>query len=610
MKYILTVLLFCFFLVPPASAQSAWTISSFDSSITVQTDGTVLVTEIIDVDFTSLEKHGIYRDIPVIYQDDNGEKTYTKITVQSIKQDNSNAEYERKDNDNNTRIRIGDPDKTISGTHTYEIRYMVTGVLRSFTDHDELYWNVTGNDWEADIEKVNTTVILPKGEITKTSCFEGYTGGTNGCLFIGQVSDTVVSFANNDLLSPGKGITIAVGFTKGIVPILTVDPPKTIANDLFTFPSLFGLVFAVAIGIVGSIGLWMKNGRDFWFKTRQILDPNAPQEVMPIGAKEITVVEFEPPEKLRPAEIGVLMDEKADTLDITATIIDLANRGYLTITEIPKKWLFGSTDYELTQSVISNEVRDPKLQQNKQGISLPTSRDRNDTLLSYEKILLDRLFPDSQTIKLSELRTTFYDDLAQVKKQLYADIMKKKLFIKNPESTRHVYIGIGFGVLILAGVCIWAGAQLILTPLLTFGFGTIISGVLLMITADKMPRRSAVGRELYQRAKGYQLFIGGAEKYRQQFLEKKNIFTDVLAYAIVFGLTEKFAKAMKEMGVTAQQPTWYSGVHTFNPGIFVSDVNAFSKSLSTAIASTPSKSGGFSGGSSGGGFGGGGGGSW
>lgn len=281
------------------------------------------------------------------------------------------------------------------------------------------------------------------------------------------------------------------------------------------------------------------------------------------------------------------MDERADTLDISATIIDLANRGFLTIKEIQKKWVFGSTDYELKQT-------------NKQTTAL----------LPYEKLLLDRLFISGKNITMSSLKTTFYDDLADVKKKLYEDVMKKKLFVAHPETIRAKYLGLGFAIFFLGVLCLFGAFPLVNAPLLTFGIGTLLIGILFMFVSRTMPRRSALGREYYQRVLGYQLFISGAEKYRQQFYEKKNLFNEILPYAIVFGLTGKFAKAMKDMGIKPTQPSWYTGHHAFVPIVFASEINNFSQSLSTAIASTPSKSGGFSGGSSGGGFGGGGGGSW
>lgn len=585
MKHILLAFLFFLFSALPAFAQTDWTIKHFHSDIAIQQDGRVTIEETIQVEFNNLEKHGIYRDIPIVYEDENGEKTYTHVQVLSVSQDNNEGEYKLIKNDNNLRIRIGDPDHTISGKHEYQITYVVTGVLRSFQNHDEFYWNVTGSDWEAEIENATASVTIPKERIEQTACFEGYTGYTNPCT-INQTNPTEVTFTATRNLPPTQGLTIVMGYTKGMVPILAVPPPKKMTDDLITPLSLGTFLLTLFAGLGTITWLWIKNGRDFWYPTRRLLNPNAKEEIKPLLAHEPIVVEFAPPHDLRPAELGVLMDERADTLDVTATIIDLANRDFLTIKKIEKKWVFGSTDYELHRTAKSDEQ-----------------------LLPYEKLLLDRLFT-AKTIKISALKTTFYDDLAEVKKRLYEDVMKKKLFVAHPETIRTKYLALGFGIFVLGVICIFGSFPLVSGPLFMLGTGIAVSGILLIIASRSMPRRSALGREYYQQILGYRLFISGAEKYRQQFFEKKNLFNEILPYAIVFGLTGKFAKAMKDMGIKPTQPGWYIGHHAFAPAVFASDVNNFSQSLSTAIASTPSKSGGFSGGSSGGGFGGGGGGSW
>ncbi len=586
-KLFFFVFIFLFITSPfPVFAETEWTITDFHSDIIVQSDGKVSIKEKISVDFNSLEKHGIYRDIPYVYESSTGEKTYTTLDIGEVIQDNQRAMIETSNNGANLRIRIGDPDTTISGKHTYQISYIATGVLLSHPDYDELYWNVTGQDWEADIEKVSTTVTLPKEKIEIMNCFEGYSKSTLMCS-ISQTSPKTVSFASTNPLYPHQGITIGVGFTKGIVPLLTVSPPRTIFDEVQTLPSLITLLVTILTGCGTIFYVWMSNGRDLWYKTRRVFSSNIKEEHRPFWAYEPTLVEFESPEKLPPAILGVVMDEKADTLDVTATLVDLATRGFMTITEIPKKWLFGTVDYELSLT----------------GKGL-------EKLYQYEKTLLNRLFSgNKEKILVSSLKKTFYDDLAIVKTQLYEEVVKKKLFSTHPETTRHIYIGSSIIISILGGGIIKFAFEYLSGPGVMFGIGVIISGIILLFSSRSMPRRSAYGRDVYLRAKGYRLFISGAEKYRQQFFEKKNIFNEVLPYAIIFGLTEKFAQSMKEMGLKPSSPSWYSGTRVFVPSYFVSDVNSFSKSLSSAIASTPSSSG-SSGGSSGGGFGGGGGGSW
>lgn len=550
-------------------ASKNWQIDNFDSKITIGQDGKVDIVEIIDVDFGSLEKHGIYRDIPYNYSTPEGNKIYTDFLVQNVEQNGALGTYQILKEGNYVRIKIGDTNKLISGKNEYKIEYLANGVLRGFEDHDELYWNATGNNWPVPILKASAIVLLPRDILTQITCYQGISGSKELCSS-NQISGGSARFDSSRTLNETEGLTVVAGFKKGIIPILTVSPPKTIQEKISS--PLFTVISALSalLGIFLPVFFWMKKGRDIK------------------KGYDTIVVEYEPPDKLRPAEIGVVADEQADTLDVTATIVDLAVRGYLTITEIPKKWLFGSIDYELDK------------------------KSKNaDSLLSYEQYLLDRLFASGDTVKISELKNEFYDDLKKVKDRLYDDLIAKKFFPTNPEKVKNRYIGWGFFLIVISIVLIYAGVSfnggffLSVTPF----FG--VAGFLFIILSGGMRRRTTQGHEMYRRILGYRLFLEKAETYRQRFFEKENMFNEVLPYAIVFGLTEKLASAMNELGIKPTTPNWYYGPIPFTPSSFNSQMNTFSNSLSSAMASVPGKSGfSSSGGFSGGGFGGGGGGSW
>jgi uncharacterized membrane protein len=283
----------------------------------------------------------------------------------------------------------------------------------------------------------------------------------------------------------------------------------------------------------------------------------------------------------------MIMDERADTLDVSATIVDLAVRGYLTIKEVPKQWILGTTDYLLTKKEKPREE-----------------------LLDYEKKLLDELFFEKGEVKLSELKNEFYKSLKKVKKELYKETTTKKLFNGNPDLIRKKYLLIATVLTVLAFLCFFIASSILNSLLLGFSLGFIISGILFMVVSFFMPRKTALGREIYRKAKGYKLFVSGTEKYRQPFFEKENVFMEVLPYAIVFGVTKKLAKAMEDMGIKPPEPAWYVGAAAFNPYRFTNNIDNFSRSLSSAIAAAPGGSGSGGGGFAGGGFGGGGGGSW
>jgi len=585
----LLILLFLLFVPYTAHADTSWLIENFNSNISIQQSGVVHVKEIISVDFRDHPQHGIYRDIPYLYES-NGKQTYTQVAVVSVLQNNSPAHFTMTQTNGYEEVKIGDPNQTITGRNVYTITYDVIGVLRGFSDHDELYWNVTGNDWQVEIEKAETTVTLPQDGISQITCYEGVEGSQTPCAS-DTASPQMATFATTTSLAESEGLTAVVGYKKGLVPLLISTPPKTYWQKLIEVPSLAVSFLIVFLGLGYISFRWYRYGRDYWFAGVLFGTKDQKGKVKPIGAHETISVEFTPPEKLRPAEIGVLMDERADTLDVTSTLIDLATRGYLTITEIPKKWMFGKVDYLLTKTT-------------------PPTKTKILPLLAYEQLLLDKLFYKRRQIKVSSFKTTFYKDLADVKQALYDNVVVKGFFPFDPEKTRKTYR-------ILGGLCAGVSIGLFIlgyhVGFVIFGSisaGLVINGIGFLLIARYMPRKTAYGRELYRRSKGYYLFIDRAEKYRQRFFEKENMFNEVLPYAIMFGLTKKFAKKMEKMGIKPEQTGWYVGTQPFVTGVFIGNVNNFSQSMSQAIASTPSSSSGFSGGSSGGGFGGGGGGSW
>ncbi len=567
----------CFMLLMSLSAHAdeGWKITHFNSALAIQPDGRVAVTEIIDVDFGVLAKHGIYRDLPYVYNAAaTGNKTYTDVSVSAVQLDGLAVPYKEQKDDSNLRIQIGDAHKTITGKHTYQLHYFVSGVLQHYKGYDELYWNVTGSDWPVLIGKVTAQVILPKPKVMQASCYEGTYGSTKACQFSIE-NDTTAGFAAQGPLVTGQDMTIAVGYTPGIVPLVSVPAPTPTWQGIqWPIAALSGALVFV-LGVAWTVRQWLRFGRDE-------------------GGKKGTIVpEFAVPGKLRPAEMGVLVDERADTLDVSSTIVDLAVRGYLTITEEDKKGLFGMKDYQLKKIKMASSA-----------------------LLEYENLLLAALFKYGDEVRLSALKEVFYTDLARVKSALYAEVVKKGLFTQNPEQVRQKYGGLSIVLVILSALAGWVIFKLLPPDTLVFSVllgvmaGLIGAGVVLGIFSGSMPARTAHGFTLYRQALGYKLFISKAEKYRAQFMEKENMYEQVLPYAIVFGVTKELAQAMKALEVKPPQPGWYYGSHVFNPIFFATNMNTFSQSLATAMAYTPQGSGSGGGGFSGGGFGGGGGGSW
>jgi uncharacterized membrane protein len=593
--------------VDSVRADEGWTIDSFEVTYNIDQSGIVHVSEDIRVDFGGLEKHGIFRDMPVRYDyDGENDRLISPGNITVTDGGSNEIPFKLISSSANLRIQIGDANKLVSGKQRYVIGYILTGALNPFSDHDEFYWNVTGNGWPVQITRVKATVMLPTGKVERSACYQGPVGSTALCSEVTGPTNVATFSADGSLLE-GEGMTVVVGMPLGIVD---VGPPVLVSKDKSATDQFFDLFdispltigAAVVLGLVMLIAifrLWWVEGRDRWLGDMFYLndgDGKGVEATKPILAHESIVVEFTPPElgrrerRLRPAEIGVLLDERADTLDVSATIVDLAVRKHLKITEEKSGGVFGlfqKKDYQL------DRLDNP-----------------DDELLPYESQLKDALFDDGDSVKLSDLKNKFARDLAKVKKALYSQSMKNGFFARNPETT--MTISRVAGIVIAAAGCGTAYGLGLAFGGGLIGVAIVAAGIAIFLLAPAMPRRTGKGRVLYRRSLGFRKFMVTAETEREKFAEKANIFHEYLPYAIVYGCVDRWAKVFQDLGIDVGEPYYYSGRGPFIAAAFADSVSNFSSSVSSTMASTPGGSGGsgFGGGSSGGGGGGGGGGSW
>jgi len=164
----------------PALAQGE-RITSYDVVIEIEPTGSILVAERIDYDFGYSSRHGIFRDIPDRLEwDDTYDRVYPIDVLSVGGSPGTPDDYEEERDGDQLRIRIGDPDETITGRHSYTIVYRVEGALNSFPDHDELYWNAIGDEWEVPIERSTVQVRAP-ARVLEIACFAGPYGVSVGC---------------------------------------------------------------------------------------------------------------------------------------------------------------------------------------------------------------------------------------------------------------------------------------------------------------------------------------------------------------------------------------------------------------------------------------------
>lgn len=542
------------FFLPKNALASDFIIHEFKGAIIVNEDASIDVTERIRVEFQA-ERHGLYREIPVKYEGRFGENVSVNIEVERVRDAyGEDIEFLVTKEGDYLRIRIGSEDVTVLGVREYNIEYRVERALLYFDDHDELYWNVTGHNWPVEIPESSVAVLLPDSVTggTDVICYTGlYGSSTQNCT--ASAAGNLITVSSEDYL------TVAVSWPKG-----HVYEPSFLERAWWFFSDNWIVFFPILL-LIGLIWYWNKHGRD-------------------TKGRETIVPEYEPPKNLSVMEMGTLVDAKVHPNDISAGIIGLAVKGLMKIKEDEKKKLFGK---KINYTLI-------KLREPKEGELTPA-----------EKILWDGLFDSKEEVELNDLKTSFYKTRAKLNKELYKQMAKEKYFVKNPNKVR--------GVFLVVGILVAFGVFLAIPFGLPYVGSALLSGLLIMGFGIFMPKKTKKGTLAFEHAQGFKMFLETAEKYRIQWQEKEGMFEEYLPFAMVFGVADKWADALKD--TMKEQPDWYEGrPGSFSTGYLVGAMNNFSDSVK-ATSTPPSRgaaggSSGFSGGFSGGGFGGGGGGSW
>lgn len=650
-----------FVLFGSTRAQSQEVILSYRSEIDVLTDASLQVKETIQVRADGMQiRHGIYRDFPTTYQDRYGLRYRVRFDVLAVTRDGQAEPYKTEgvpagsSGSGGVRVKIGRPDKVLSpGNYTYSILYRTDRQLGFFADHDELYWNVTGNGWNFPILSADAHVKLPQGAAWNSVQLEAYTGpegaqGKNYRAGIASKGDEAV-FSTLNPLMPKEGLTIVVSFPKGLV-----HEPTTSEKLIFFFRdniTLFRGLGGLAAILLYYIYYWNAVG----------IDPN----------KGTIVPLYAPPADFLPADVRFLSRMKFDEKVLTAAIINMGVKGYLTITET-------SGVYTLTRTG-----------QGEQELS------------QHEKNIGATLFASGDRLKVdSEMHSKFNAANRALRAALEAAHVGTN-FSRNSE---YAVRGAIFSVLIILGVallsaqpvkafmtiflCVWlsfwtvalgallffvfkawkavlSGAvhgpglilpatgavfiSLLSLPFIAFEFfvlrslyssgGAALAAIIALaiainvIFAKLLKAPTASGRKLMDQIEGFKMYLSTAEGDRLQTLypptKTPALFEKFLPYALALGVeqawAEKFAgviacaEASPEHS-TGYSPTWYSGSNFDNLGTFSSSFSSsFSSALSASARPPGSSSGGGGGGSSGGsggsgssggGGGGGGGGGW
>jgi uncharacterized membrane protein len=551
----------------PVAAQRTLVIQSLDATISVAADGSVAVDETIVPRFTG-SWNGIFRTIPVEYRTPQGLNYTLRLTIESVTDEQGRTlKYESSRERHYRKLKIWVPGASDT-TRTVKLRYRVANGLRFFDEHDELYWNVTGDEWEVPIESASADVRLPAGVSgVRATAFRGAYGSTEQTDV--SITEGGVHVRTSRGLGMREGLTIVVGWNPGVV-----HRPTTIEKTTNLISSNLPLAIPPLV-LFGMYRLWRARGRD--------------PELAPIATQ------YEPPAQMTPAELGTLIDGKPDMRDITATIVDLAVRGYLHIAETNDERLFGLLS--------DKEYRFRLTKDRKEWVPLK----------QHERDLLQALFGGAaDSVTLSDLKNKFYKDLPGLREGLYRRLVSDRFYTGRPDHVRVLYIVGGLvagGAIGLVSVAILASMGM--QPAAGIAAG-ILSALIIAVFGWFMPSRTTRGTRELEKVLGFREFLSRVEADRlDRVVKTPAMFEKFLPYAMALGVEDNWARTFE--GIYTQSPAWYSGpggATMFHPTSFTRNLGVMSTAAASTMASAPRSSGGsgFSGGSSGGGFGGGGGG--
>lgn len=525
-RLVALALLACLF-VSPALAQETdkslvW--ERFDSTIDVQPDGSAEVTETQAIRYESgrwteggrkipLDRVDDIRDVSVSLVEENGEEV--RLRSETYVEDGE------------LQIAWGYPATFGGEDRTFRLRYTVDGLVGVYPDNQQVRWIAVPNERRFPVEESTVRLQLPTDVAAEELRLESYPPRLRG---EEQPTEQGALFQVG-ALPAFEGFEVRARFPAGTVPAATaplwqeaVDRQDFINETIKPTVNvgLLALGFAIPIlGLVGLIGLWFTRGRD----------PGVGRDPESVNT---------PPSDLPAPLAGVLLDEEANVQDVVSTIVSLAERGVLRITQVTNEELMGSNaDYEL-------ELLQPY---------------RPQDLRQYERTVVDTLFNQGQEQKvlLSQAKFRFQSAIPIFQDQLYDEVVRAGLFRGNPERVRRRYRGLGTALLVLGvlGGCLGTAVlSQYADPFFVFlpALGLAALGFGMRTLARAMPVRTLNGAVEASRWRGFRNYLAHIER-TPDIAQDKGAFERYLSYATAFNLGRSWLEKFASVGTPA--PSWY-----------------------------------------------------
>lgn len=619
-------------------------ILDFHSDITLQDNSALQVTETIDVIATNgLIRHGIYRDFPTRYEDKLGNSYAVGFQMLAATLDSEPVPFRLEDLANGKRIYLGDPHALVSrGRHIYSITYTTTRQLGFFKDHDELFWNVTGNAWIFPIQHANATVHLPPAIPLGQVKLAGYTGrqGSYESSLTSAAQNSGFQFATTRPLKSQEGLTILLMWPKGFF----AEPTPSQKLQFFFQDNRDALLLLAGflLTLIYYIVVWAAVGRD--------------------PAPGVIMANYQPPQSLSPAAMRYLVRMGFDNKTFAAAILDMGVRGFLTIKELAGSYRLYTTGKP--RSVLSED---------EQMVAASLFNGRTELWLHQENhtAIRDALSGLKDYLASKEQKTYFVTNAHYLIAPIAFSVLVAVIYLLlsgPPKIAICLFLAVWLSVWSLAVYGLWTKAAAswratggrssvggeaanvgsaflatfvaipftffelmalwFLWKFTSFSFVVFVlcAGLLHVLFLHLMKAPTFAGRRLMDQVEGFKMFLGAVDGDRLHRAappeQTPAVFEKFLPYALALDVEQHWAEKFSgTLAAAGTSPDHSNGVYTpsfcsgssWNGFTGTSFASSFGSSFTSAIASSataPGSGGGGGSGGSGGGGGGGGGGGW
>lgn len=431
------------------------------------------------------------------------------------------------------------------------ITYSVDGAVQQSGDKQQVRWQVASG-WDAPLRLLRASFIAPE-QPDEITCLAGRFGTDSKCESAMTDHGQVLRVVEEGLES-GDRVDLSVRLPGDTVAANAAFDPTSKTTSAFAITPVSGIgLGALMLLLLGGFALlWLARGRD----AKALATDVGPVELL---ARDGDRVAFASPDGVLPGEVGTVVDEHVDIADITATVVDLAVRNYLSVRAVSNP--DGSADWQLVR-------RNPP----------------DDALNDYERAIYDALLGDAETVSLSTLRVT-PPNLSPVRDQLYADVVTRSWFARRPDHDRTRWMLIG-AVLAVLGVAATVVLALTVGHAL-LGLALVIGGIGLTLGARWMPARTKRGSVLVQQVRGLLGFLQTSDPGAVPPEDKEMVLSRSLPYAVVLGEAERWLARFADLDTAADGTP---GIYWYEPAVdgahdsFAQDFPAFLRALDAVLA--------------------------